>query len=84
MLKKSLDRMFSFIACGWRSLVGDWETHVERPVSGSELNSTMQQASLPCLNFYFMLALSVVIATFGLGAVLPPMTHSGHFRAAWP
>lgn len=66
MLKKSLDHMFSFIACGWRSLVGDWETHVERPVSDSELNSTMQQASLPCLNFYFMLALSVVIATFGL------------------
>ena len=66
MLKKSLDRMFSFIARGWRSLVGDWESHVERPVSDSELNSAMQQASLPCLDFYFMLALSVVIATFGL------------------
>ncbi len=66
MLKKSLDRMFSFIARGWRSLVGDWESLVERPVSDSDLNSAMQQASLPCLDFYFMLALSVVIATFGL------------------
>jgi uncharacterized hydrophobic protein (TIGR00271 family) len=66
MLKKSLDRMFNFIARSWRNLVGDWEPLVERPVQDSELNSTMQQASLPCLDFYFMLAISVVIATFGL------------------
>jgi uncharacterized hydrophobic protein (TIGR00271 family) len=66
MLKKSLDRMFSFIARGWRNLVGDWEPLVERPMQDSELNSTMQRASLPCLDFYFMLALAVVIATFGL------------------
>lgn len=66
MLKKSLDRKFSFIARGWRNFIGDWEPLVERPVPDSELNSAMQQASLPCLDFYFMLALSVVIATFGL------------------
>ncbi len=34
-MKKSLDRMFSFIARGWRNLVGDWEPLVERPVQDS-------------------------------------------------
>jgi hypothetical protein len=39
MLKKSLDRMFNFIARSWRNLVGDWEPLVERPVQDRDLTA---------------------------------------------
>jgi uncharacterized hydrophobic protein (TIGR00271 family) len=56
----------------WRRMTGEWRTLVEQRVSLADLSALMQQVSVPYFGFYFMLALAVVIATFGLLANSAP------------
>ena len=48
------------------SLFGDWHHLVEEPVLISDVKETVEQRSVPSFGFFFMLAASGVIATFGL------------------
>ena len=48
------------------SLFGDWRHLVEEPVLVSDVKETVEQRSVPSFGFFFMLAASGVIATFGL------------------
>ena len=45
---------------------GDWRHLVEKPISAEEVERAVEQGSIPAYAFYFMLASSTVIATFGL------------------
>ncbi|ELS04233.1 putative membrane protein [Xenococcus sp. PCC 7305] len=55
-----------YLQQSWQSLNHDWELLREVPIPASELNQTLLQASLPAVNFYLLLALASMIATFGL------------------
>ena len=46
--------------------LGDWRNLVEKPVSAEGVASTVEKGSVPAVAFFFMLASSGVIATFGL------------------
>ena len=46
--------------------LGDWRNLVEKPVSAEGVASTVEKGSVPAFAFFFMLASSGVIATFGL------------------
>ena len=46
--------------------LGDWRYLVEKPVSAEGVASTVEKGSVPAFAFFFMLASSGVIATFGL------------------
>ena len=48
------------------SLFGDWRHLIEEPVLVSDVKETVEQRSVPSFAFFFMLAASGVIATFGL------------------
>ena len=48
------------------SLFGDWRHLVEEPVLVSDVKATVEQRSVPSFGFFFFLAASGVIATFGL------------------
>ncbi|MEH6636268.1 MAG: DUF389 domain-containing protein [Halioglobus sp.] len=48
------------------SLFGDWRHLIEEPVLVSDVKETVEQRSVPSFGFFFMLAASGVIATFGL------------------
>lgn len=50
----------------WHRLTGQWQALIEKPVTETELNGAMEQASIPYFGFYLMLGLATVIATFGL------------------
>ena len=45
---------------------GDWRHLVEKPVSAEEVEPVVERGSIPAYPFYFLLASSTVIATFGL------------------
>ena len=47
-------------------LFGDWRHLVEKPTSAEDVERVVAQGSIPSFAFYFMLASSTVIATFGL------------------
>lgn len=55
-----------FIVRKWRQLTAGWAPHREEPLPASDLDLQMQQASIPSLGFFYMLALAAGIATFGL------------------
>ncbi len=61
-----LSQLKQYFQQSWQSLTQDWRVMQEAPIPASELNQTFLQASLPALNFYLLLALAAVIATFGL------------------
>ena len=46
--------------------LGDWRYLVEKPVSAEGVERTVEKGSVPSYAFFFMLASSGVIATFGL------------------
>ena len=46
--------------------LGDWRHLVEKPVSAEGVASAVEKGSVPAFAFFFMLASSGVIATFGL------------------
>ena len=46
--------------------LGNWRYLVEKPVSAEGVESTVEKGSVPAFAFFFMLASSGVIATFGL------------------
>ena len=47
-------------------LLGDWRYLVEKPASAEGVERTVEKGSVPSYAFFFMLASSGVIATFGL------------------
>lgn len=46
----------------------DWRHLVEKPTPVEDVKRTVEQGSIPAFSFYFMLAISAVIATLGLVA----------------
>ncbi len=56
----------------WRRLTSDWAPYIEDPVPEEEVQTLMQQASIPSFGFFFMLALATAIATFGMLANSAP------------
>lgn len=48
------------------SLFGDWRHLVEGPVLVGDVRRLVEKGSVPAFGFFFMLAASGVIATFGL------------------
>ena len=61
-----MNLILRYFARGWHLLSRNWQVLGERPVPTEELNSTLEQASIPSASFYSLLALAAVIATFGL------------------
>jgi uncharacterized hydrophobic protein (TIGR00271 family) len=55
-----------FLVRIWRQLTGDWAPYVEDAVPAPDLALQMHQVSILSFGFFFMLALSAAIATFGL------------------
>lgn len=55
-----------YLQQSWQSLNHDWKLLREVPIPTIELNQTLLEASLPAVNFYLLLALASMIATFGL------------------
>jgi len=47
-------------------LFGDWHQLVEKSASVEDLEVTVEKGSIPSFSFFFMLAISAVIATLGL------------------
>lgn len=47
-------------------LLGVWRQLVEMPTSAQDVEQAVERGSIPAFSFYFMLAMSAVIATFGL------------------
>jgi len=47
-------------------LFGDWRHLVEKPASAEDVEPAVERGSIPAYAFYFLLASSAVIATFGL------------------
>lgn len=50
----------------WNTHSGDWHWLTEEPASVASINRSLWQASVPSFSFYFMLALSGLVATLGL------------------
>ena len=48
------------------TLIGKWRIHLGERVHPDDLTDVLIQASIPSFSFYFLLALSAVIATMGL------------------
>lgn len=46
----------------------DWRHLVEKPTPVEDVKRTVEQGSIPAFSFFFMLAISAVIATLGLVA----------------
>ena len=47
-------------------LFGDWHQLVEKSASVEDVEVTVEKGSVPAFSFFFMLAISAVIATLGL------------------
>lgn len=54
------------MSCSVSRWFGDWRHLVEKPVSAEEVETVVERVSIPAYPFYFLLASSTVIATFGL------------------
>ena len=46
--------------------IGNWRQLVEKPTSAQDVVQAVERASIPAFSFYFMLAMSAMIATLGL------------------
>lgn len=58
--------MFSRLIKFWQRFSSDWHIYLDKKVSDQELVQSVEQASVPALTYYLMLALATAIATFGL------------------
>ena len=47
-------------------LFGDWNHLVDKPVLVGDVKKVVEKGSIPAFGFFFMLAVSGIIATFGL------------------
>ena len=52
--------------------IGDWKTLLEATIPPEQMTTEMKVASFPTISFFFLLALSTAIATFGLLANSAP------------
>ena len=63
MIRSSKGRL---LARRWRKLTGNWAPYREPALSSEDLGRKMHEASVPSFGFFFMMALSSTIATYGL------------------
>ncbi len=63
---KSKISFFRYLSDSWHSLVSDYREFKEGPLPKEKILISFRQASLPAFGYYFMLAMSTLIATLGL------------------
>lgn len=61
-----LNKLRLYVSEFWHTLTQDWAVMRETPIIAGELEASLALMSLPCLNFYLLLTLASMIATFGL------------------
>lgn len=70
--KRPLSLAWRYLRAFFRRLTGEWRTLSEPRVATEVIAESMKAASIPSLSFFFLLALSSAIATFGLLANSAP------------
>jgi uncharacterized hydrophobic protein (TIGR00271 family) len=65
-MREKLRLVKGYILQFWERNTGNWQLLLEKPVPQEELNSSLEQNSIPSFGFYLMLSLATIIATLGL------------------
>jgi len=65
-MRSSRKKVFNYLNDSWKSLSSDYREFRESPQPKEKILDAFRHASLPAFGYYFLLAISTIIATFAL------------------